>query len=161
MGRDPKWEKFAELTARCYKAAENGNTLSTCWNDAFNALMDVITQERGNDSSFARELGNLEKLTDFKFNIVGLILDYFDWLWRVGDYQTICVNGDRIISAFDWHVESSSAIRIKMINALMKLGRKDEAVEYCMEWIKAEPEDVNAVITQKALLTERKGEAIC
>ena len=74
MGRDPKWENFAQLTARCYKAAENGNTLNGCWNEAFNALMDVIAQERRTDSGFARELGDLEKITDFKFNIVGLVL---------------------------------------------------------------------------------------
>ncbi len=154
MGRDPKWKKFAELTARCYKEAENGNTLNACWNDAFNALMDVIMQERAADSGFARELGDLEQLTDFKFNIVGVVLDYFDRLWQVGDYQTICTNGDRIISAFDWRVESSSAIRLRVVKALMKLGRRDAAVAYCMEWMKAEPEDVNAVMTKKALLTD-------
>ena len=133
MGRDPKWKKFAELTAHCYKEAENGNTLNACWNDAFNALMDVIMQERAADSGFARELGDLEQLTDFKFNIVGVVLDYFDRLWQVGDYQTICTNGDRIISAFDWRVESSSAIRLRVVNALMKLGRRDAAVAYGMD----------------------------
>ena len=154
MGRDSKWNQFAELIARCYKAAENGNTLNMCWNDAFCALMDIIEEERRTDSSFARELGDLEKLTDFKFNIEGLISDYFDRLWKVGDYQEICTSGDRIISAFDWHVESSSAIRIKVANALIKMGKKDEAVQYCLEWIQAEPEDVNAVMTKKALLAD-------
>ena len=154
MGRDSKWHQFAELIARCYKAAENGNTLNTCWNDAFNALMDVIASERAADSSFARELGDLDTLTDFKYNIEGLVSDYFDRLWKVGDYQEICTSGDRIISTFDWHVESSSAIRIKVANALMKMGKKDEAVQYCLEWIQAEPEDVNAAMTKKALLSD-------
>lgn len=154
MGRDSKWDKFAELIARCYKAAENGNTLNACWTDAFNALMDVIAAERAADNEFARELGDLEKLTDFKFNIEGLILDYFDRLWKVGDYQEICTSGDRIISAFDWNVESSSPIRIKVVNSLMKMGKKDEAVQYCLEWIKAEPEDVNAAMIKKALLAD-------
>lgn len=154
MGRDAKWNKFAELIARCYKAAENGNTLNACWIDAFNALMDVIAAERMTDSGFARELGDLEKLTDFKFNIEGLILDYFDRLWKVGDYQEICASGDRIINAFDWHVESSSPIRTKVVNSLMKMGKKDEAVQYCLEWIKAEPEDVNAAMIKKALLAD-------
>lgn len=154
MGRDPKWENFAQLTARCYKAAENGNTLNGCWNEAFNALMDVIAQERRTDSGFARELGDLEKITDFKFNIVGLVLDYFDWLWREGDYQTICTNADRVINTFDWYVESSSAIRIKVVKSLVEMGKKDEAMQYCLEWIKAEPEDVNAAMTKKALLAD-------
>ncbi len=154
MGKNAKWEKFAELIARCYKAAENGNTLNACWNDAFDALMDVIAAERMTDSGFARELGDLEKLTDFKFNIEGLVLDYFDRLWKVGDYQTICTNGDRIISAFDWHVESSSPIRTKVVNSLMKMGKRDEAVSYCLEWIQAEPEDVNAAMIKKALLAD-------
>lgn len=161
MGRNPKWDKFAELTARCYKAAENGNTLNECWHDAFDALMDIIESERMEDKSFARELGDLEKLTDFKFNIEGLILDYLDRLWKVGDYEKICTSGDRIIGAFDWHIESSSAIRTKVANALIKMGKKDEAVQYCLEWIKAEPEDVNAVMTKKALLMDAEGEDIC
>lgn len=166
MGRDSKWNQFAERIACCYKAAENGNTLNTCWNDAFNALMDVIESERGTDRGFARELGDLEQITDFKFNIEGLVSDYFDRLWNVGAYQEICTSGDRIISAFDWHVESSSAIRIKVVNALIKMGKKDEAVQYCLEWIKAEPADVNAAMTKKALLSDAvladlEGEKIC
>lgn len=161
MGRDPKWDKFAELTARCYKAVENGNTLNKRWDDAFDALMEVIEMERRADNGFARELGDLEKLTDFKFNIVGLVLDYFDRLWKAGDYQKICVSGDRIISAFDWHIESSSAIRIKLVNSLIQMGKKDEALQYCLEWIKAEPEDVNAAMTKKALLTDVEEEAVC
>lgn len=156
MGRDPEWEQFAELTARCYKAAENGNTLNVCWNDAFDALMEIIETKRREDDSFARELGDLEKLTDFKFNIEGLILDYLDRLWKVGDYEKICTSGDRIISAFDWHVESSSAIRTRVVNALMKMGKKEKAMQYCVEWIEAEPEDVNAAMTKKALLIERE-----
>lgn len=154
MGRDPKWEKFAELTARCYKASESGDTLNECWCAAFDALMEIIEEERGADNSFARELGDLEKLTDFKFNIEGLILDYLDRLWEVGDYEKICTGSDRIISAFDWHVESSSAIRTRAVNALIKMGKEDEAMQYCLEWIQAEPEDVNAVMTKKALLVE-------
>ena len=170
MGRDPEWERFAELTARGYKAAENGNTLNACWNDAFDALMEIVAVKRGEDSGFARELGDMEKLTDFKFNIEGLILDYLDKLWEAGDYEKLCTSSDRIISMFDWRVESSSAIRIRVVNALVKMGKKDEAVQYCMEWIKAEPEDVNAAITKKALLTDAdmlkkaelaEGEAVC
>ncbi|MBD5452542.1 MAG: hypothetical protein HDR25_07880 [Lachnospiraceae bacterium] len=170
MGRDPEWERFAELTARCYKAAENGNTLNACWNDAFDVLMEIVAIKRGEDSSFARELGDMEKLTDFKFNIEGLILDYLDKLWEAGDYEKLCISGNRIISMFDWRVESSSVIRIKVVNALVKIGKKDEAVQYCIEWIKAEPEDVNAVMTKKALLTNAgtlkkteltEGEAVC
>jgi len=157
MGRDPKWKRFAELTARCYKAAENGNTLNECWNDAFDALMETIEAERKTDSSFARELGDLEKHTDFKFNIVGLILDYLDKLWKAGDYEKICICCDRLISTFDWHIESSSIIRTRAVNALIKMGKKDEALQYCLEWIAAEPEDVNAVMTKKALLTEQEG----
>ena len=156
MGRDPGWERFAELTARCYKAAENENTLNACWNDAFDALMEIVAIKRGEDSSFARELGDMDTLTDFKFNIEGLILDYLDKLWEAGDYETICTNGDKIISIFDWRVESSSAIRTRVINALIKIGKRDEAMQYCLEWIEAEPEDVNAVMTKKALLTEKE-----
>lgn len=164
MGRDPKWERFAELTAHCYKAAEDGNTLNMCWNEAFDALMDVIAGEREEDESFARELGDLEKLTDFKFNIEGLILDYLDKLWKAGDYEKLCASGERIVNTFDWRVESSSAIRLRIINALVKMEKKDEAVQYCLEWIKAEPEDVNAAMTKKALLAEAadaEGEAVC
>lgn len=161
IGRNPKWDKFAELTARCYKAAENGNTLNECWHEAFDVLMDVIESERKADKDFARELGDLEKLTDFKFNIEGLVLDYLDRLWKVGDYEKICVNGNRIIDAFDWHIESSSAFRIKVVNALIKMGKKDEAAQYCREWMEAEPEDVNAVITKKALLTDAEGKETC
>ena len=156
VGRNPEWERFAELTARCYKAAENGNTLNACWNDAFDALMEIVAVKRGEDSSFARELGDMEKLTDFKFNIEGLILDYLDKLWEAGDYETICTNGDKIINTFDWRVESSSAIRTRVINALIKMGKRDGAMQYCQEWIEAEPEDVNAVMTKKALLTEKE-----
>lgn len=156
MGRDPEWEQFAELTARCYKAAENGNTLNVCWNDAFDALMEIIETKRREDSGFAREFGDLEKLTDFKFNIEGFILDYLDRLWKIGDYEKICTGSDRIISVFDWHVESSSAIRTRVVNALMKMGKRDAAMQYCLEWIEAEPEDVNAVMTKKALLTDRE-----
>lgn len=158
MGRKPKWDKFAELTARCYKSAENGNTLNECWHNAFDVLMDIIEEERRADDSFARELGDLEKLTDFKYNIEGLILDYLDRLWRVGDYEKICTSGSRIIESFDWHIESSSAIRIKVVNALVKMGKKDEAAAYCQEWIQAEPEDMNAVIAKKALLLDSEGE---
>lgn len=154
MGRDPKWDKFAELTARCYKASESGNTLNACWDDAFDALMEIIEIERGADSHFARELGDLEKITDFKFNIVGMVLDYFERLWKAGDCEKICACGDRIISAFDWQVESSSAIRIKVVNSLIQMGKKDEAMQYCLEWIHAEPEDVKAAMTKKALLPD-------
>lgn len=161
MGRNPKWDKFAELTARCYKAVENGNALNECWHNAFAVLMEIIEEERRADNNFARELGDLEKLTDFKFNIEGLILDYLDRLWRVCDYEKICTSGDRIISAFDWNIESSSAIRIKVVNALIKMGKKDEAERYCLEWMQAEPEDVNAVIAKKALLPNEEGDSIC
>lgn len=152
MGRNPVWNKFAELTARCYKAAENGNTLNECWHEAFEVLMEIIETERKNNPDFARELGDLEELTDFKFNIEGLVTDYLDRLWKFEDYQRIYDNGNRLISAFDWHIESSSAIRIKTVNALLKMGKTQEAEKYCREWIEAEPEDVNAVITKKAIL---------
>ncbi len=161
MGRNPKWDNFAELTAHCYKAAEYGNTLNECWHDAFDVLMEIMDEERKADAGFARELGDLEKLTDFKYNIEGLILDYLDRLWIAGDYEKICVSGDRIIHTFDWRVESSSPIRIKVMNALIKMQKRDAAEAYCGEWIKAEPEDVNAVIAKKALLTEAERKTEC
>ena len=46
MEKNKKWHIFEDMTAKCYKALDNGNIINECWYSAYDTLLEIIEEEQ-------------------------------------------------------------------------------------------------------------------
>lgn len=52
---------------------------------------------------------------------------------------------DELLKLFHWEEDKPSDIKFLKASALSSLGRKEEAVKFCKEWLAQEPDNLVAV----------------
>ena len=145
MEKNLKWHTFEDMTAKCYKTLDNGNMIKECWYGAFNTLLEIIAEEREKHPDCFGELAEIDQKTENKYNVQGWVDDYFGKLNALGDYDRIYKDGLRLIDAFQWQQQSPAQIKLRVMNAMKRLGMKDAAQRYSEEWVGQEPDDMNGL----------------
>lgn len=139
-----KWKKFNELTSKCYSHMAGFEKDSSCWFQAFELLKELIIEERSNHPDFAPELELLDEATDYRYDICGWLEDCLDEIDMQEEQELLLKMCDDLLGLFSWPDYSGSDLKFRKSCALRALGRKEESTEYCLAWLKAEPENISA-----------------
>lgn len=145
MEKNSKWNIFEDMTAKCYKTSDNGNIIKEYWYKAFDTLLEIIEEDREKCPECYGELAEIDQKTEYKYNVQGLVDDYFKKLNVIGDYDRIYKDGMRLINAFQWQKQSPVQIKMRVVNAMKRLGMNEAARRYSEEWAGQEPGDMNAL----------------
>ena len=116
----------------------------SCWIEAFELLKEIVLEERQDDSNYASQLEMLDDATDYEYDIQGWLEDCLDEI-DMREEQEILLNiCNDLLSLFVWPEYTGSEIKLRKSIALSKLGNKKEAVRFCKDWLKKEPENIVA-----------------
>lgn len=142
--KNRKWKKFSKLTEKCYDNIIGVEKDGTCWLQGFELLKEIIFEERQKNPGFASQLEMVDDVTDYEYDVQGWLEDCLDELEMRGEHESLLKMCEDLLDMFGWPEYSSSSIKFRKTAALGALGRKDEAVKYCKEWLEKEPENVAA-----------------
>lgn len=139
------WKRFDYLSTDCYVKMATDSTDLSVWNQAFDALMEVISEGRKKDIGFCRELYQLDDVTDYEYDVEGWLEDYLDVLDINGcleQAQKVC---GIIIDLFDWEECSPTEFRFQLASSMGAQGKNDDVLEFCEDWYKKEEDNNYAV----------------
>lgn len=139
-----KWKKFSKLTEKCYANMVGAEKDWSCWTQAFELLKEIVLEERQNDPNYASQLEMLDDVTDYEYDIQGWLEDCLDEIDMREDHEDLLNICNDLLSLFGWPEYTGSDIKLRKSIALSKLGNKEEAVRFCKEWLKKEPENIVA-----------------
>lgn len=152
--KNKRWKEFGKLTGKCYVAMGTGVQGDAIWNQTFEALKAVIADERSSKPENAAELYLLDEITDYEYDVQGWLEDYLDELDMGKDKEKLLKVCDELLEMFRWEEEAPTDIKFLKSSALSALGRKDEAVEFCKEWLKEEPDNLESAAANIYALLE-------
>lgn len=139
-----KWKNFNKLTGKCYSNMIGAEKDGSCWWQAFELLKEIILEERQKNPNFASQLEMVDDATDYQLDIQGWLEDCLDEVDMRGEYEVLLKMCDDLLDIFIWPEYTASDIKFRKSTVLGELGRMNEAVKYCKEWIKKEPENIVA-----------------
>lgn len=142
--KNTKWKQFNTLTGKCYSNMIGAEKDGSCWQRAFELLKEIIHEERKVEPDFALQLEMIEDATDYQYDILGWLDDCLEELDMRGEYEIVLHMCDDLLDLFDWPEYTDSDIKFRQTTALGELGRKEEAENYCRNWIQKEPENIVA-----------------
>ena len=140
------WKKFSKLTEKCYMNMCGAVKDTSCWEQAFELLKEIVLKERKENQGFASTLEMLDDATDYNYDIQGWLEDCLDEVDMRGEYTTLLKMCDDLLTLFSWPEYSSSDIKFMKSTVLKQLGKTKEAVKFCEEWLKKEPENMVAAV---------------
>ena len=140
------WKKFSKLTEKCYMNMCGAVKDTSCWEQAFELLKEIVLEERKENQGFASTLEMLDDATDYNYDIQGWLEDCLDEVDMRGEYTTLLKMCDDLLTLFSWPEYSSSDIKFMKSTVLKQLGKTKEAVKFCEEWLKKEPENMVAAV---------------
>ena len=73
MEKNKKWHIFEDMTAKCYKALDNGNIINECWYSAYDTLLEIIEEEQKKYPGGFGELAEIDERTEYKYNVQGWV----------------------------------------------------------------------------------------
>nr|MCR4790807.1 hypothetical protein [Treponemataceae bacterium] len=126
------------------------------WRAAFEALASSIKEERKAYPEFASEFTDLTETTGSSYDFTDIIEEYFDHLEENKAWQDVIDSSEELVALFKWEKSMPSQFMFRKGNALEKLGRIDEALEFGEEWLKKYPEDLYAVASNVFINVEMK-----
>lgn len=144
--RNNPWKKFSKLTEKCYMNMCGAVKDTSCWEQAFELLKEIVLEERKENQGFASTLEMLDDATDYNYDIQGWLEDCLDEVDMRGEYTTLLKMCDDLLTLFSWPEYSSSDIKFMKSTVLKQLGKTKEAVKFCEEWLKKEPENMVAAV---------------
>ena len=121
-------------------AEEDGS----CWEQAFELLMEIVRKEREHNPNYAPELELLDDVTDYEYDIQGWLEDCLDEVEMRGNLKALLNMCDNLLDKFGWPEYTGSDLKFRKAAAMAQLGQKKEAVEFCQKWLKKEPENIIA-----------------
>ena len=142
--QNKKWKNFNKLTGKCYSNMIGAEKDGSCWEKAFELLKEIILEERKVNPGFASQLEMVDEETDYEYDVQGWMEDCLDEIDMREEYELLLKMCDDLLSIFSWPDYTGSDIKFIKYSALHSLGRNDEAVRYCKEWICEEPENIVA-----------------
>ncbi len=144
MNTKKLWNKFDELSGRCYNNMIGTGEPFEVWDETFDILMDIISVGRDEDPNYAKELIDLEDSTDFEYDISGWLEDYLDELDMYEKYEKLEKVCDKLLKIFSWVEESPSELRFRKALVLKSQGKNQEALKFCEKWYHAEEDNILA-----------------
>ncbi len=142
--KNKKWNRFSKLTEKCYLNMIGAEEDNSCWEQAFELLMEIVQEERVQDSTFASELEMLDDATDYEYVIQGWVEDCLDEIEMREEHKTLLYMCDKLLDMFGWPEYTGSDIKFRKTAAMAQLGKKKEAAEFCKKWLQKEPENIIA-----------------
>lgn len=142
--QNKKWKRFNKLTEKCYDNMIGAEKDGTCWLQTFELLKEIILEERQKNSGFASQLEMVDDITDYQYDVQGWLEDCMDELDMRGEHESLLKMCEDLLELFSWPEYSSSGIKFRKLAALGALGQKEEAIKYCKQWTKKEPENIVA-----------------
>ena len=139
-----KWKSFQKLTEKCYENMIRAKEDSSCWQNGFKLLKELVLEERKTDPQFASELELLDDVTDYRFDIEGWLEDCLDEMDMKEEHAVLLRMCDDLLELFTWPEYTGSDLKFQKASALSSLGKIQEAAEFCDKWIKKEPENIVA-----------------
>lgn len=138
------WKKFDRLSTNCYLELAQGSTNESTWDEAFGALLEAIEHERSRNADFGSELLELEEEIDYQCDVSGWLEDYLGDLDMREDYEKLRMTCEKVISLFRWEEDSPSDFRFLIASSLGNQEKHEEALAYCEDWYRSQPENMYA-----------------
>lgn len=148
------WNKFKNLTSKCYLSMIQPDIEMSVWDDAFAALVEIVKAGREKDSNYAPELYYLDDLTDYEFQIEEWLEDYLretDMREQYDKLEGICKT---LLDLFQWKEENPVNLNFRIAAALGAQGKNGEAVSFCQKWYE---EDESNILSATALIYAKLG----
>lgn len=143
--KDKKWKEFQRQSEKCYLSMTGVKEDKECWNKAFEILKEIITNGRNEQPGYGAELYLLDEDTDYCYDVQGWLEDYLDELDMREAHEKLLEVCDELIGMFQWKEDSPSSIKFTKASTLSAMGRKDDAVEFCRQWLADESDNIAAV----------------
>lgn len=138
------WKNFDKLIGKCYANMVGAEEDWNCWIQAFEFLKEIVIEERQNDSNYAPQLELLDDVTDYKYDIQGWLEDCLDEMDMREEHEIVLKMCNDLLLLFAWPEYTGSDIKLRKSLMLSKLGNSKEAVRFCKDWLKKEPENIVA-----------------
>ena len=142
--KNKKWNKFNKLTDRCYSNMIGAEKDESCWEQAFELLMEIVCEEREKNPNFVCELELLDDVTDYCYDIQGWLEDCLDEMEMRENHTLVLNMCNNLLDMFVWPEYTGSDLRFRKASAMSQLGQKKETAEFCKKWIQKEPENIVA-----------------
>lgn len=136
------WRKFDDLSEKCYLNMIGAGEGFEVWNEALEVLVNIISTGRETDPNYAKELIELDDVTDFGHDIGGWLEDYLDELEMRGMHDKLQEVCNKLLSLFRWKEDKPSDIRFRIAASLGKQGKVEESLDFCEKWYKDEKHNV-------------------
>lgn len=138
------WKKFERASQKCYTEMLTESADLKLWNEAYNALLDAVEDERSRRADYAKELYELDEETDYEYDVEGWLEDYMDELELHDEFDTLIQVCRHIIQMFQWKEVSPAGLRFRIAAALGSQRKSEEAHRFCEEWYNQEPDHILA-----------------
>lgn len=144
MMANTMWKKFDKLKNKCYDNMIGFGKDSSCWEQTFDLLTEIVRDERKKNPGYAPELSLLDDATDYEYDISDWLEDCLDEMDMRRKYKVLLGMCETLLELFAWPEYSGSDLKFRKSVVLRELGREDEAAEFCEKWVKKEPENIVA-----------------
>ncbi len=142
--KNKKWKQFEKLTDQCYMNMIEIDKDGTCWEKAFELLMEIVREERQKEPNCFQEVYMLDENTDYQYDISGWIEDCLDEIDMREEYEVLLCMCDTLLRLFSWPDYTGSDLKFRKSSVLAALGRNKEVVSFCCKWFEKEPENIMA-----------------
>ena len=110
--KNKKWKQFGKLTEQCYRNMIGAEKDSSCWEKAFELLMEIVREERQKEPNCFQEVYMLDEATDYKYDISEFfhqryICKNMDYSSRIHGYHNPAGDGTSNRPAFYVHILQS------------------------------------------------------
>lgn len=137
-----RWKKFGKLVNKYYSNMIGANEDGGCWTEGFLLLKDLALEEKKENPHL--QLETLDDITDYAYDIQGWLEDCLDEIDMNGNFGVLLDMCNDLLDIFEWPEYTGSDIKFRKCSVLGALGRKEEAAEFCKEWMEKEPENIVA-----------------
>ena len=127
--KNKKWKQFGKLTEQCYRNMIGAEKDSSCWEKAFELLMEIVREERQKEPNCFQEVYMLDEATDYKYDISEWLEDCLDETDMREEYEVLLGMCDTLLSLFSWSDYTGSDLKFRKSSVLEALGRNNEAAE--------------------------------
>ena len=138
------WKKFDQLSTQCYEDMIQSTPTMDNWDNAFSVLVEITEEGRQRDSSFAKEMYQLEESIEYQCDVSGWFEDYMDKLEMSERYDRLQHVCEKVLQLFQWKEESPSDIKFHIAFAMAGQGKNKETLAFCEGWYKAEYDNIVA-----------------
>lgn len=154
--KNTQWKSFDKLANKCYNNMIGAEKDDTCWAKAFDLLMEIVREERKVNPAFAPELDLVDDETDYVHDVTGWLEDCLDEMDMRKQYELFLQMCEDLLKMFSWPEYSGSDLKFRKSNVLQELGRNEQSVRYCCQWLQEEPENIMAATAYVYALLEEK-----